>query len=150
MAVPEYDGALAVSGLGSPVTVKTDDHGIPHIFAQNQQDLFFAQGYIMARERLFQMDIARLAGRGELSTLFGQRTLAKDRFLRTVGFYRKAKASYPQLRPETQKIIQAFVAGVNALYQIRRSPAQGVFFPGGQTPGLDPGRHRGDGYADGL
>ncbi len=129
-AVPEYDGTLAVAGLGEPVTVKTDDFGIPHIIAKNQKDLFFAQGYIMARERLFQMDMTRLAGRGELSTFFGERTLGKDRFLRTVGFYRKAKASYPQLPPETQEIIQAFVAGVNAYIKSADPLPREYFFLG--------------------
>ncbi|MEE4608333.1 MAG: penicillin acylase family protein [Desulfobacteraceae bacterium] len=61
-AVPKYTGTLALKGLSAPVEVRSDDYGVPHIIAQNEADLFFAQGYITARERLFQMDTVRLAG----------------------------------------------------------------------------------------
>ncbi|MCG8636603.1 MAG: penicillin acylase family protein [Desulfobacterales bacterium] len=112
-AVPEYNGTIHLKGLKEEVEVRTDDHGVPHIFAQNREDLYFAQGYIVARERMFQMDMTRLAGRGELSSVFGERTLEKDRFLKTVGFYRHAVKSYPSLLPETREAIEAFTRGVN-------------------------------------
>lgn len=111
--IPEYEGVESLKGLKETVEVRTDAHGIPHISARNEEDLYFAQGYIIARERLFQMDMTRLAGRGELSTLFGERTIDKDRFLRTVGFYRHAVKSYPELFPETKMALKAFSAGVN-------------------------------------
>jgi penicillin G amidase len=127
-AVPDYTGTETVKGLTAPVEVKTDGHGIPHLFARNEADLFFAQGYIMARERLFQMDITRLAGRGELSTLFGDRTVEKDRFLKTVGFYRKARASYPLLLQETREALQAFSKGVNAYIETAGHLPREYFF----------------------
>lgn len=65
LAVPSYTGTVDIPGLKQAVEVRTDDHGIPHILAKNDEDLFFAQGYITARERMFQMDLTRLAGRGE-------------------------------------------------------------------------------------
>jgi len=116
-AVPDYSGTETLAGLTEQVEVKTDAHGIPHIYAKNETDLYFAQGYIIARERLFQMDMTRLAGRGELSTLFGERTIDKDRFLKTVCFYKKAQASYPLLLQETKDALQAFAKGMNTYIQ---------------------------------
>ena len=113
-AVPSYEGSVAIDGLGSKVEVRTDEHGIPHIFAENDLDLFFAQGYVTARERMFQMEITRLAGRGELSSLFGEATIEKDKFLKTVGIHRIAKAGYRAMSAETRAIIDAYAAGVNA------------------------------------
>ncbi|MDD9303049.1 MAG: penicillin acylase family protein [Desulfobacter sp.] len=114
LAVPSYSGEEELKGLTSKVTVKTDEFGVPHIFADNEKDLFFAQGYITARERLFQMDMTRLAGRGELSSVFGKRTLESDKFLKTVGFFRQAKKSLAALSPEGRQILQAYADGVNA------------------------------------
>jgi len=114
MPIPEYSGTLEVEGLQKKVEVRTGKHGIPHIYAENEADLFFAQGYITARERMFQMDVSRLAGRGELSSLFGEMMIDKDRFLKTVGFYRKAKSAYKTLPTETRHIIDAYTKGINA------------------------------------
>lgn len=116
-AVPKYTGTLALKGLSAPVEVRSDDYGVPHIIAQNEADLFFAQGYITARERLFQMDTVRLAGRGELSTLFGEATLEKDRFLKTVGFHRLAQKGYAAMSAEGRRIVAAYTAGVNAFIE---------------------------------
>ena len=127
-AVPEYTGTIHLKGLKSEVAVRTDDHGVPHIFADNEQDLFFAQGYIVARERMFQMDMTRLAGRGELSSVFGERTLEKDRFLKTVGFYRHARESYTVLLPETKEAIQAFTRGVNQYIETAEVLPREYFF----------------------
>ncbi len=114
MAVPSYTGTLTVEGLTSKVEVRTDEYGIPHIFAENDRDLFFAQGYVTARERMFQMEITRLAGRGELSSLFGETTVEKDKFLKTIGFFRLAKTGYRAMSAESRSIIDAYAAGVNA------------------------------------
>jgi penicillin amidase len=114
LAVPGYTGTLALDGLKSKVQVKTDEYAIPHIFAENRDDLFFAQGYITARERLFQMELTRLAGRGELSALLGEATLEKDKFLRTIGFKRLAKEGYEALSGESRAAVDTYVAGINA------------------------------------
>lgn len=114
LSVPGYTGTVTMEGLKSAVEVKTDDYGIPHIFAENAEDLFSAQGYITARERLFQMELTRLAGRGELSTLLGQATVEKDKFLKTIGFKRLAKKGYQALSPEYKAAVDAYAAGVNA------------------------------------
>ncbi len=112
--IPSYSGTESLDGLKSSVEVRTDEHGIPHIFAKSDEDLFFAQGYITARERLFQMDLTRLAGRGELSTLLGEATVKTDRYFKTMGFYRAAQAEYTRLDPASKAIVDAYTRGVNA------------------------------------
>ncbi|TRZ49598.1 penicillin acylase family protein [bacterium] len=110
---PSYSGTEKLDGLTAPVEVRTDDHGIPHIFAQNEEDLFFTQGYITARERMFQMDLTRLAGRGELSLLLGETMVKNDKFFKTLGFHRAAEAEYSYLTPEARAEIDAYTRGVN-------------------------------------
>jgi penicillin G amidase len=111
---PSYAGNINIDGLKSPVEVRTDDYGIPHIFAQNEDDLFFTQGYLTARERMFQMDLTRLAGRGELSLLLGESMVKTDKYFKTLGFYRAAEDEYPNLTPGTKSIVDAYTRGVNA------------------------------------
>ncbi|HSV96386.1 MAG TPA: penicillin acylase family protein [Spirochaetota bacterium] len=125
LAVPSYTGTVDIPGLKEPVEVRTDDHGIPHILAKNDEDLFFAQGYITARERMFQMDLTRLAGRGELSTFFGEKTLETDRYFKTLGFYRASTDEYRRLSPPTKLAVDAYTRGVNAyLATTKRLPRE--------------------------
>lgn len=124
---PSYNGTLTLDGLNAPVEVRTDEHGIPHLFAQNEEDLFFAQGFITARERMFQMDLTRLAGRGELSTLLGEKTIKKDRFFKTLGFYRASEAEYARLSPDAKTCVDAYTRGVNAyLRTVKHLPLEYV------------------------
>ncbi len=112
--IPDYRGNITIPGLNNNVTVYYDQYAIPHIKANSEEDLFFAQGYLTARERLFQMDVTRLAGRGELSSLFGDKTVDKDRYLKTIGIYRMAKRGYASMDERTQRILQAYSRGINA------------------------------------
>jgi len=114
LPLPAYSGTISMQGLKSAVEVRTDDHGIPHIFAQDEDDLFFAQGFITARERMFQMELTRLAGRGELSLLFGDSMLETDRYFKTLGFYRAAESEYKNTTPVTRAAVDAYTRGVNA------------------------------------
>jgi penicillin amidase len=68
---PQTDGVLKVTGLRAPVTIVRDGYGVPHIFAANEDDLFFAQGYVHAQDRLWQMELQRRQGRGTLAQLLG-------------------------------------------------------------------------------
>ena len=127
LAHPKYSGSIAIEGLTAGVEVRFDDYGVPHIFAQNDRDLYFAQGYITARERMFQMDLNRRAGRGELSVLLGETTLDADKFLKTVGFYRYARAEYRQLPQQYKDIVLAYTAGINAyLRDLKHLPREYV------------------------
>ena len=120
---PSYSGTLTVDGLKAPVEVRTDDHGVPHLFAKNEEDLFFAQGFITARERMFQMDLTRLAGRGELSTLFGESQLKTDKYFKTLGFYRASEAEYGNLSPQVKSVVDAYTRGVNAYINTAKFPS---------------------------
>ncbi len=132
LAVPSYSGSLDVPGLKQLVEVRTDDHGIPHILARNDDDLFFAQGYITARERMFQMDLTRLAGRGELCTLFGEKTLETDCYFKTLGFYRAALDEYKNLTPPTRLAVDAYTRGVNAYLATTKRLPREYFILGGR------------------
>lgn len=135
LPVPQYNGEVSVEGLNGRVEVRYDGYGVPHIFAQDEEDLFFAQGYITARERMFQMDLTRRAGRGELSALLGERTLGADRFLRTAGFYRTAKAEYAGTSPRGRKVLEAYTKGVNAYMRTaRHRPLEYVFLGAEMEP----------------
>ena len=138
LPLPAYSGILNIKGLSAPVKVHTDEYGIPHIYATNQSDLFFAQGYITARERMFQMDLVRLAGRGELSTVMGDRTLEKDRFFRTIGFYRRAKEVMASLPSPTARIIADYTRGVNAYMQSTAHLPREYFFLGTRPQPWEP------------
>ncbi len=113
-ATTKTDGALTVAGLQSTVTVYRDKNGVPNIYADNTHDLFFAQGYVQAQDRLFQMDFQRRVGLGRLSEVLGEATLKTDQFLRTLGSGRAAAEDLAMLSDDTLAILQAYADGVNA------------------------------------
>jgi len=119
-AFPQASGRIALDGLRGTVEVMRDQWGIPHIYAQNDLDLFFAQGFVHAQDRLWQMEFNRRAASGRLSEIFGPVTLDTDRFLRTVGLRRAAEVEAAQLDDETKRVLQAYVDGVNAYIASRR------------------------------
>jgi penicillin amidase len=107
-------GELRVPGLRKPVRVLRDKWGVAHIYAQNQHDLFFAQGVVAAQDRLFQMEVWKRAGQGRLSEILGASALQRDinaRALRYRGDMQKEYASYS---PDTKAILTAFTDGINA------------------------------------
>ena len=114
---PKADGAIQVAGLKSKVEVYRDQHGIPHLYADNLEDLFFAQGYVHAQDRLWQMEFNRRIGNGTLSEVLGETTLSTDRFLRTIGLHRAAKADWAVLDDQTRLALESYAAGVNAFIE---------------------------------
>src|SRR5512139_2677307 len=90
-SLPQIDGALNVPGLKSSVEIIRDRWGIPHIYAANTHDVFFAQGFVHAQDRLWQMELNRRTATGRLSELFGEVALDTDRAVRTFGFARIAQ-----------------------------------------------------------
>ena len=106
--------SLQVAGLRAPATVRRDERGIPYIEAANDEDLYFAQGYITASDRLWQMDLQRRTARGELSEIFGQATLAQDKLHRTFGFGRLIDQAATNLDPNFNVALTAYAKGVNA------------------------------------
>jgi len=105
---------LDLPGLKSSVRVIRDTDGIPHIYANNARDAVLAQGYVMASDRLFQMDLSRRQPSGTLAELLGSAVLADDVEARTIGLRRAAERTLPELSPEAQDLLEAFAQGVNA------------------------------------
>jgi penicillin G amidase len=112
--LPQVEGQLALLGLRASVTVRRDRWGIPYISATNRHDLFLAQGFVHAQDRLWQMELNRRIAAGRLSELFGRLALDTDRLVRTLGFTRLARPTWEQLSEQTQADLTAYTAGVNA------------------------------------
>ncbi|MGA9979214.1 MAG: penicillin acylase family protein [Candidatus Sulfotelmatobacter sp.] len=113
-ALPQLDGRLQVNGLSAPVTVTRDAHGVPTIEAKSLEDLFLAQGYVTAQDRLWQMDLMRRFGAGELSEILGEATLQLDREQRILGLRAAAKKSIEITNPRDRGYFEAYARGVNA------------------------------------
>jgi penicillin amidase len=111
---PKTDGKFQVEGLQAEVSVIRDSWGIPHIYASNTHDLFFAQGYVHAQDRFWQMEFWRRIGSGRLSEILGEATLEQDRFIRTVGWHRAAAQEAQLLDDDARSVLEAYAEGVNA------------------------------------
>jgi penicillin G amidase len=111
---PQVDGELSVVGLRDRVDVIRDSHGIPQIYADNPNDLFFAQGYVQAQDRFYEMDFRRHLTAGRLSELVGADAIETDEFVRTLGWRDVAQREVEQLRPATRRYLEAYSDGVNA------------------------------------
>jgi penicillin amidase len=103
-----------LAGLRGTVTVRRDERGIPYIEATNDDDLYFAQGYMTASDRLWQMDLQRRSARGELAEIFGQGALSQDKLHRTFGFGRMIDEAAAHLDPQFNAAMTAYAKGVNA------------------------------------
>ncbi len=114
-SLPTVEGEVVVAGLGAPVAVVRDRHGVPHISARSQADAMFALGFVHAQDRLFQMDMQRRTAAGRLAELLGGRALPFDRWLRTLGFEAAARSSLGAVDAKTRAIFQAYADGVNAV-----------------------------------
>jgi penicillin amidase len=113
-SVPQRKGYLVVPGLLSPVEIVRDVYGIPHITAENDHDLYFAQGYVHAQDRLFQMDMERRVARGELAEIYGDKALPADRLFRHLGFSARAPGLFASLPEKSKAIVRSYCSGVNA------------------------------------
>lgn len=112
---PEIDGNLEVTGLQAPVTVIRDQYGVPNIYADNAHDLFFAQGYVHAQDRLWQMEFNRRTGSGRLSEAIGlPAIISLDEFFRNMRLRETAEKIWGELDPDSQAVLQAYADGVNA------------------------------------
>jgi penicillin amidase len=120
---PQTSGEISLPGLGGPVEVVRDDLGIPTIEATTSHDLFYAQGYVQAQDRFWEMDVRRHITSGRLSEMFGKSQLDTDEFVRTLGWRRIAEQELEILSPETVQALESYADGVNA-YLAGRSPTQ--------------------------
>ncbi|MCA1900304.1 MAG: penicillin acylase family protein [Chloroflexi bacterium] len=120
---PQIEGEIQLDGLDGAVDIYRDGMGIPHIYASTTHDLFFAQGYVHAQDRFWQMDTWRHVGSGSLSEMFGKGQVKTDAFLRTLGWRRVAEQEWESLSPESKEILQAYADGVNAYLKDREAEA---------------------------
>jgi penicillin amidase len=116
-ALPQLDGSLKVNGLSSPVKVTRDSHGVPAIEAASLEDLFLAQGYVTAQDRLWQMDVMRRFAAGELSEILGEDTLKVDREQRILGLRAAATKGLQTASPRDRAYFEAYARGVNAFIE---------------------------------
>ncbi|HWY67486.1 MAG TPA: penicillin acylase family protein [Terriglobales bacterium] len=113
-ANPPINGELQTSGLEHPVKVMRDNWGVAHIYAANQHDLFFAQGFVAAQDRLFQMELWKRAGQGRLAEVLGKSAIERDRYARLLKYRGDFEREYKSYSPDTLAILTAFTNGINA------------------------------------
>lgn len=125
---PQYDGDLKLPGLQQTVTTRFDSNGIPHIYGQNEHDVFLALGYLHAQDRLFQMELLRRVGSGRLAEIFGAQVLDVDRFFRMLGFAQHADSAAAAFRngPDApwKQAARAYLQGINLYLDRGKTPLE--------------------------
>ncbi len=113
MTLPDYDGEISIPGINGSVEIIRDSYGMPHIYSQTDEDAYFALGYCMEQDRLFQMDVLRRAVKGRLSEILGESVLSVDKLFRTITAGRSIKDAALEFPPEITSALKAYAAGVN-------------------------------------
>ena len=119
-ALAQTSGRIELAGLAKPVEVIRDWWGVAHIYAQTQDDLFFAQGFVAAQDRLWQMEIWRRTGEGKLAEVLGPSAIERDKFARLMRYRGDMEAEWKSYAPDAKPIIESFVRGVNAFIETSR------------------------------
>lgn len=132
----QRDGQLTLESLEETVTVLRDENGMPYIYANNLDDLVFAQGFVTAQDRLFLMELTRLFAEGRISELAGEKARKLDIRMRTIGFLRNAKKHMEILAPEEKRFFQQYVNGINTYIRTREEAYPLEFKLAGIKPGL--------------
>lgn len=117
---PKLKGRILLDGMDEEVRIVIDEWGVPHIFAQNEKDLFFACGFMHAHERMWQMELTRRAGFGRLSEVLGKAALERDKFMRNLSLGEAALQDFEKLSPQMKELIFAYSDGVNSWMDSRR------------------------------
>jgi penicillin amidase len=115
--LPQLDGSISLPGLQKEVTVERDNWGVPHIRASSLEDAVEAQGYVMAQDRLWQLDLMRRASRGQLSEIVGPLALKSDKQFRTFGFSRVAEREFATMDKDSRALMEAYARGVNVFIE---------------------------------
>ena len=121
-------GTLKAPGLQQPVRVQRDRWGVAHIYAQNEHDLFFAQGFVVAQDRLFQMELWKRSGEGRLAEILGPSVVQRDVNARLLRYRGDMDAEYKSYAPDTKQILEAFTSGINAYIDEIQKPG-GIGLP---------------------
>jgi len=122
--LPQLNGQAYLPGLETTVTVYRDRWGVPHIYAACRHDLFLAQGFVQAQDRLWQMDISRRLANGQLAEILGETALPTDRLTRTLGLARLAAQSWPLLYDQHRQELAAYSQGINAYIETGSLPLE--------------------------
>ncbi len=122
--MPRYEGKLTLPALDAPVSVVYDAEGVPHITAESVHDLYIAQGYVQAQDRMFQMDLSRRQASGRLSEVFGQQAVEQDKMFRVLGLRRAAEKSLPEYSKDALDALSWYCEGVNAYLAEGRLPSE--------------------------
>ncbi|HSP13642.1 MAG TPA: penicillin acylase family protein [Thermoanaerobaculia bacterium] len=125
---------LRLAGLRAEVTVIRDKWGVPHIYASNQHDLFFAQGFVQAQDRLYQMEIWKRAGQGRLAAVFGEKFVERDAAARKLRYRGSMQKEFESYAPDTRAILAAFTDGINAFIASRKHDLPPEFRLAGFAP----------------
>jgi len=134
--LPQLSGTLGLDGISAPVRIVRDRWGVAHIYAQNERDLFFAQGFAQAQDRLFQMDLWRRSAQGRLSEVLGLNFVERDAATRRVQYRGEMGAEWASYGPGVKPIAEAFVGGVNAWVAVAREHVPEEFALAGWLPDL--------------
>jgi penicillin amidase len=137
-ALATINGKLIVHGLQQPVKVLRDRWGVAHIYAQNQRDLFFAQGFVAAQDRLFQMELWKRSGQGRLAEILGPAALLRDINARLLRYRGNMQSEYASYSPDAEPILRAFTDGINAYIRELKSPGSRGFPIEFQLAGFEP------------
>ncbi len=132
--LPQVSGSLAVAGVSEPVRIVRDRWGVPHIYARNEHDLFFAQGFVQAQDRLFQIDLWRRSVQGRLSEVLGLNFVERDAATRRIQYHGDTAADWASYGPGVKAIAEAFVAGINAWVDEARVHVPEEFILAGWLP----------------
>ncbi|UCC82923.1 MAG: penicillin acylase family protein [Gemmatimonadota bacterium] len=119
-ALAQIEGTIAIAGLEQEVEVLRDRWGVPHIYAQTVDDLFFAQGFVAAQDRLWQLEMWRRVGEGRVAEIVGPGAFERDRVARLLRYRGDMEAEWTSYHPDGERIITSFVRGVNAFIEHSR------------------------------
>lgn len=134
MRLPPVEGRIAIAGVSAPVRVVRDRWGVPHIFAPSRDDVFLAQGFVQAQDRLFQMDLWRRSSQGRLAEVLGANFIERDAMTRRLQYHADPDAEWASYGPETRAIAESFVAGINAWVALARAHPSELFALAGWLP----------------
>jgi penicillin amidase len=115
--LPDYNQNISIPGLERTVQIYRDKYAVPHIYAENEHDLYLATGYVMAQDRMWQMDLIRRVSLGRLSEIFGEKMLKADMLFRTLGIPQKSQLVLDKASEEMMGHLKAYAAGVNYYIQ---------------------------------
>ena len=125
---PQYSGEQTFESISDSTQIVYDNFGVPHIYAKNGEDAYFALGYAHAQERLFQMEILRRLSRGELAEILGPKLISTDKKMRTLGFNRMAKmnaqAVFNNQDGEMQRLALSYLKGINTFIEQDNLPIE--------------------------